>query len=34
MRRESAIANDYWDETLNDNINDRMEVSLKNIEQK
>jgi hypothetical protein len=34
MRRESAIANDFWDETLSRNVNDQVEVTLKNIEQK
>jgi hypothetical protein len=34
MRRESAIADDFWDEIFVRNVNDRMEVALKNIEQK
>jgi hypothetical protein len=34
MRRERAIAEDYWRQILKDNINDRMEVALQNLEQK
>jgi hypothetical protein len=34
MRRESAIADDYWHHIFKDNKNDRMEIALQNIEQK
>jgi len=34
MRRESAIAKEYWHETFKHDKNDRMEVTLRNIEQK
>jgi len=34
LRREKAIAEDYWRETFQDNKNDRMETALQNIEQK
>lgn len=34
MRRESAIAEDFWSSILKSNTNDRMEITLKNIEQK
>lgn len=34
MRRESAIAEDFWHSTFKHNINDRMETTLQNIEEK
>jgi len=34
MRRESAIADDYWHHIFKHNENDRMEIALQNIEQK
>ena len=34
MRRESAIAEDFWSSILKNNTNDRMEITLKTIEQK
>ena len=34
MRRERAIAEDYWRDVFQHNIDDRMEISLKNIEHK
>jgi hypothetical protein len=34
MRRESAIAKEYWHETFKHDKNDRMEVTLRNIEEK
>lgn len=34
MRRESAIAEDYWQFIRKNNINNRMELILQNIEQK
>jgi hypothetical protein len=34
MRRERAIAEDYWRQILKQNTNDRMEVALQNLEEK
>lgn len=34
MRRESAIAEDFWYSIFKNNINDRMETTLQHIEQK
>jgi hypothetical protein len=34
MRRESAIADDYWEDVFKSNQNDRMEITLQKIEQK
>lgn len=34
MRRESAIAEDFWSGILEHGTNDRMEITLKNIEEK
>lgn len=34
LRRESAIAEDFWSSILKHDTNDRMEITLKNIEQK
>jgi hypothetical protein len=34
MRRESAIADDYWHDIFKDNKKDRTEIALQNIEKK
>jgi hypothetical protein len=34
MRRESAIAEDYWRDIFKQSKNDRIEVALQNIEEK
>jgi hypothetical protein len=34
MRRESAIAEDYWHHLLKHNIDDQVQVTLQNLEQK